>query len=53
MTPEAILNKVCDSIDVLIEAGKPFDGLFPSLLDLETHRMLDGTASADSGAADG
>lgn len=40
MTPEAILNKVCDSIDVLVEAGKPYGGLFPSLLDLETHRML-------------
>ncbi|MCE2441457.1 MAG: hypothetical protein J4F39_18795 [Candidatus Latescibacteria bacterium] len=40
MTPEAILNKVCDSIDVLVEAGKPYSGLFPSMLDLETHRML-------------
>ena len=40
MTPEAILSKVCDSIDVLVEAGKPYDGLFPSLLDLEAHRML-------------
>lgn len=40
MTPDAILSKVCDSIDVLVEAGKPCGGLFPSLLDLETHRML-------------
>ncbi|MDE2999472.1 MAG: hypothetical protein OXU79_10400 [Gemmatimonadota bacterium] len=40
MTPDAILNKVCDSIDVLVEAGKPYGGLFPSLLDFETHRML-------------
>ena len=34
MTPEAILEKVCDSIDVLVEAGKAYEGLFPSLLDL-------------------
>ena len=40
MTPEAILEKVCDSIDVLVEAGKAYEGLFPSLLDLETHEML-------------
>ena len=40
MTPDAILKKVCDSIDVLIESGKAYGGLFPSLLNLDTHRML-------------
>ncbi len=39
MKGEAILEKVCASIDILVEAGKAHGGLFPSLLDLETHEM--------------
>jgi hypothetical protein len=40
MNPDAILEKVCRSIDVLIQAGARYEGLFPSLIDLETHEML-------------
>ena len=41
MTPEQILDKVCQSIDILVKAGEKYDGLFPSLISLTTHEMLD------------
>ena len=40
ITPQTILKKVCRTIDILIDAGAKYEGLFPSLLDLETHDML-------------
>ena len=40
MKPEDILKKICRSLDVLSEAGEQHDGLFPSLLDRHTHKML-------------
>ena len=39
-TPDAILEKVCRAIDILVKAGEPYGGLFPSVLDLRTHEML-------------
>ncbi len=39
MNADEILKKVCRSIDILIEAGSKYEGLFPSLLDLETHEV--------------
>ena len=40
MNPDTILEKVCRCIDVLIRAGGRYEGLFPSLVGLETHEML-------------
>lgn len=40
MVPEDVLGRVCTALEVLIEAGSGFGGLFPSLLDRRTHRML-------------
>ena len=40
MKPEAILDRVQGAIDVLVEVGDRYGGLFPSLIDLETHEML-------------
>jgi len=41
MTNEEILEKVCRSIDILVKAGEKYEGLFPSLLSMTTHEMLD------------
>ena len=40
MQPEAMLDAVCRSIDVLIRAGEGHDGLFPSMLNVGTGEML-------------
>ena len=40
MQPPAIMERVCRAIEVLIEAGDRYGGLFPSMLDLKTHDML-------------
>jgi len=40
MDPDAILDRVEASIEALIGAGDPYDGLFPSMLDRETGAML-------------
>lgn len=40
MHAERILERVCAAIDVLIEAGTAYEGLFPSLIDRETHKMV-------------
>ncbi|MCZ6676574.1 MAG: hypothetical protein O7E52_04915 [Candidatus Poribacteria bacterium] len=53
MTPETILRKVCRTIDILIDAGAKYEGLFPSLLDLETHDMLVEIPPAIDGQRDG
>ena len=39
MIREDILKKVTGAIDVLIQAGDKYEGLFPSILDLKTHEM--------------
>lgn len=41
MHPDQILQKVCHAIDTLIEAAKPHEGLFPSVLALDTRQMPD------------
>ena len=37
---DRVLDKVKTALDVLIETGARHEGLLPSLIDLETHRML-------------
>lgn len=39
MNPDAILGKVCASLDILTTVAERYRGLFPSVLDLETHEM--------------
>ena len=41
MTHNDILRRVCRAIDILIEAGDRYEGLFPSLIDRQTHRMME------------
>jgi len=53
ITSEAILKKVCKAIDILINAGKKYKGLFPSLLDLNTHEMLTELPPAIEGQRNG
>lgn len=36
-----IIEKVCRSIDILVKAGEAYEGLFPSVLSLDTHQMPD------------
>ena len=40
MTSTDILTRITSSIDILIRAADKYEGLFPSLLNLETHEML-------------
>jgi hypothetical protein len=40
MNADQILNRVCQALDALIEAGAEYQGLFPSLLDRKTHKMV-------------
>jgi len=40
MTADDILKKVCDALDILIEVGARYDGLWPSIIDRSTHEML-------------
>ena len=40
MNADRILERVCTAIDLLIEAGAAYEGLFPSLIDWETHKMV-------------
>lgn len=52
-TRHPILAKVCQSIDHLINVGRTYDGLFPSMLDLNTHEMLTEMPRAIPGQRDG
>ncbi|NKB68856.1 MAG: hypothetical protein GKR89_17460 [Candidatus Latescibacteria bacterium] len=40
MQAEQILAKVGRALDILIEVGDQYQGLFPSLIDRQSHRML-------------
>ena len=40
MHPEAIITKICNAIDQLIESSEPYKGLFPSILHPQTGEML-------------
>ncbi|HID94685.1 MAG TPA: hypothetical protein EYP53_01320 [Candidatus Latescibacteria bacterium] len=53
MKPEDVLEKVCRSIDILVNASERHEGLFPSLLDLTTHEMLPELPSAIDGQRNG
>ncbi len=53
MEAQQILEKVCRAIDVLVEIGGEYEGLFPSLIDREAHRMLDTLPPAIEGQRDG
>ena len=52
MDPQRILEKVCRATDVLVEIGGEYGGLFPSLIDRETHRMLETLPPAIDGQRD-
>ena len=41
MNPKSILEKVCRSIDILINASQKYEGLFPSVLSLNNYEMPD------------
>ncbi len=51
-TPQHILTTVETAMDALITAGKPYNGLFPSLLDRESGLMLDELPTAIPGQRD-
>ena len=53
MNAETILEKVCRAVDILVEVGDDYEGLFPSLLDRETHRMPEALPPAIEGQRDG
>ncbi|MFQ6041554.1 MAG: hypothetical protein ACE5PV_11915 [Candidatus Poribacteria bacterium] len=53
MTHDNILEKVCRSIDILVKTGEKYAGLFPSLISLTTHEMLEQPPPAIDGQRDG
>ena len=48
-----ILTKVYQTLDILIEIGTEYDGLFPSLIDCHTHKMLTGLPDPIPGQREG
>ena len=40
MNPEAIITKICNAIDQIMEGSKPYEGLFPSIMHPQTGDML-------------
>ena len=40
VNPELIITKICSAIDQMIESSKPYKGLFPSILHVQTGEML-------------
>jgi len=53
MTPDEILKRVCRSLDVLVELGEQYDGLWPSLIDLSTNQMMMTMPNGIAGQRDG
>ena len=53
MEHEEILEKVCRAIDILVKAGGNYEGLFPSVLSLATHKMPDELPQSIPGQRDG
>ena len=53
MNPKAIITKICNAIDQIIESSDPYKGLFPSILHPQTGDMLmeKPTKIPDSGTA--
>ena len=40
MNPETVLEKVCRALDIAIGLGANYEGLFPSIIDRSTGRMM-------------
>ncbi len=40
VTPEVIITKICNAIDLMIKSSKEYKGLFPSILHPQTGEML-------------
>ena len=53
MTPDDILRKVCTSLDVLVELGGTYHGLWPSIVDRTTHQMMTTMPKGIPGQRDG
>jgi len=53
ITPEQVLQAVCQAIEALVEAAEPYDGLFPSLLDRKSCQMLKAIPPAIEGQREG
>ena len=53
MTPDEMLDTVCDACERLARAGRPYNGLIPSLLDRDTGRMLEDKPPAIPGQREG
>jgi hypothetical protein len=53
MDADKIMAPVCRALDVLVEVGTQYQGLFPSLLDRKTHRMLEEMPPAIEGQRQG
>ena len=53
MNPEAIINKICNAIDLMIQSSKPYKGLFPSILHPQTGEMLTEKPTKIPGQRDG
>ena len=53
MNTDDMLDRVCRAVDVLIDAGQRYGGLFPSLIDCGTHAMLEALPPAIEGQRDG
>ena len=53
MKHKEIFEKICRSIDVLVKAGEKYEGLFPSILSLTTHKMPDVPPPRIKGQRDG
>ena len=53
MKPEAIINKICNAIDLIIESSNSYKGLFPSILHPQTGEMLTEKPTKIPGQRDG
>lgn len=53
MTPTEIIERVYRAIDALIAVADGHDGLFPSIIDRSSHRMVAGLPPAIEGQRDG
>lgn len=40
MTPDIIITKICNAIELIIDSSKDYNGLFPSMLNPKTGQML-------------
>ena len=52
MNPEAIINKICTAIDLIIKGSRAYKGVFPSILHAQTGDMLMEKTAQDSGSTE-